>query len=145
VTTSAWFSQSGFADDEVGDQFGASLASVQHPILFSPAQLFVGVPVEGMNGEDVEAGVVQRFTVTGNAFSHNAMIRESPGGAEEEGDEFGRAVAVHGTPAGTFIFVGAPGENNESGAVYVLGALGNVAPGHRQVLVQHGKGTHAAP
>jgi hypothetical protein len=145
LSTSSLWSQSPFAANEPGDLFGATLASVARPVLFSPAQLYAAAPVEGTSGDLVETGVVQRFTVTGGALGHNALVRESPVGIEEDGDEFGRGLAVYGALEGTYIFVGAPGENDDSGAVYVLGAIGNAAPTHRQVLVQHGAGSHTAP
>ena len=136
-------SQSGFAANEIGDNFGAALATLPRPALWAPTQLFVGVPVEGTSGDTVETGVVQRFTINGGALTHNAMLRESPVGIEEDDDDFGASVAAATLGVGTQIFVGTPGENNDTGAVYVFSSLGNVVPGHQQVLQQHDVGSHA--
>lgn len=136
------FTQSGFAANEPGDQLGAALVAVKGSI-FTPTQLLVGVPREGTNGDLVETGVVQRFRVTAGALAHDTIMRETPAGLEEDGDEFGVGLAAVAWGLGTQIFVGTPGENSDQGAVFVFGALGAGAPVHQQVLVQHGVGTHA--
>ena len=136
--------QSGFAASEVGDRFGTALASVPSASFFYPAQLIVGVPQEGVDGDNLTAGVVQRFRVQAGALVHQALIREAPAGLEEEEDDFGAAVAAVARIDGTWIFSGTPGENGASGAVYVSRASGAIAqPSHYQTLTQLTDGTHA--
>jgi hypothetical protein len=78
-----------------GDGFGTSLA-------ISGATALIGAP-----GVNAGRGAVYIFTRSGKAWSHQATLHDLRNHA---GDNFGSAVAVSSTAAGTFALVGADGQ-----------------------------------
>ncbi|MER7819805.1 S1 family peptidase [Streptomyces sp. NPDC096153] len=144
---------------EAGDQFGASLAMVEHrPNATSTGAesiLAIGSPGEDMGSgstliKDAGRVVTVRVDAAGKITQLAEITQGSPGiaGEHEAGDNFGRRVAAVnirpgavGTARTVLLSIGVPGEDigtvKDAGSIRVVPLIGS--PGASEVVVEAGK------
>ncbi|MCP3928587.1 MAG: T9SS type A sorting domain-containing protein [Bacteroidetes bacterium] len=104
-TGTTWIQEAKLIPDDgaAGDQFGVRIAINEDCII-------IGAEFDDDNGEN--SGSAYVFTSEGTTWTQHRKISPDDG---MEGDRFGRDVVIYDNE----VFIGAPGDNNGSGSVYV--------------------------
>lgn len=132
--------------NEAGDEFGYALAAGDFN-RDGYADLAVGAPGEGPNGESVRGGDVGVFKGASGGLTAGWGVHQSDlGAANEAGDRFGAALAAGNVTgsAHTDLIIGSPGENSASGLVAVMpGAADGTGTGFNRTQTNNGGSNEA--
>ncbi|MEJ2138357.1 MAG: hypothetical protein P8Y61_02715 [Gammaproteobacteria bacterium] len=125
LQANAWSQQSKLqaSNGEAGDEFGIAVSlNGEGTILAVGAWLEDGNGVDEANNSVGDSGAVYVFARSGDTWAAPEYLKASPGNVDA-GDAFGRALDINDT--GDLLAVGAPGENEDRGRVYVVADTGN--------------------